>query len=139
MSNLLFFNTNTQINSDKLAYCLFKDLNDAFYQFKMIQDRDKIAGAVPGRKDSLTLLILLVLHRSKVKENRKLWRFNSVNIRSDHLISSDFDRLVQLSNPPLGSKKVVIPESKSLSMNCHRCSWTVKNKFLNLHAECTAM
>ncbi|MEJ2484756.1 MAG: hypothetical protein P8Y68_03375 [Anaerolineales bacterium] len=88
MSNLLFYNTNTQINSDKLAYCLFKDLNDAFYQFKMIQDRDKIAGAVPGRKDSLTLLILLVLHRSKVKENRKLWQFNSVNIRRDqpHLI-----------------------------------------------------
>jgi tRNA(Ile)-lysidine synthase TilS/MesJ len=65
----LFYNTNTQINSDKLAYGLFKDLNNAFYQFKMIQDRDRIAVAVPGGKECLTFLSLLDPHYSKVKEN----------------------------------------------------------------------
>jgi len=70
---------------------LFKDPNKASYQYKTIQDGDKIAVAVSGGKDSLTLLNLLDLH--------------------------------------LGSKKVVIPGSKSLSMNCHCWSVMGKNKF----------
>ena len=52
----------------KLAYYLLKDLNKAIHEYGMIADGDRIAVAVSGGKDSLTLLDLLRIRQTSALE-----------------------------------------------------------------------
>jgi len=56
----------------KLAYYLLKDLNKAIYAYGMIADGDRIAVAVSGGKDSLTLLDLLRVRQTSAREKYSL-------------------------------------------------------------------
>ena len=57
---------------DKLAYYLLKGMNKAIREYGMIADGDRIAVAVSGGKDSLTLLHLLRLRQKSVAEKYQI-------------------------------------------------------------------
>jgi len=57
---------------DKLAYYLLKSMNKAIRDYQMIADGDRIAVAVSGGKDSLSLLHLLQLRRRSVPEKYEI-------------------------------------------------------------------
>lgn len=116
-----------QTNPDKLAFWLFKDLNKAIYQYKMIQEGDKIAVAVSGGKDSLTLLKLLDLRRSKVQEKYEIVAIHlSGNAQGPTSYHQPLINWLNAQTFPSVFKKLDIPASESLPMNCHRCSWNRK-------------
>ena len=56
----------------RLAYWLLKDVNRAIRECKMIADGDRVAVAVSGGKDSLSLLRLLDLRREACAERYEL-------------------------------------------------------------------
>jgi tRNA 2-thiocytidine biosynthesis protein TtcA len=110
---------------DRLAYWLLKDMNKAIREFNMIQDRDRIAVAVSGGKDSLSLLRLLDVRRASSREKYSLFVI--------HIIG-DARGPVGLENTNLSDwlaancyeyalEPMIIPDDETLPMTCQRCTW----------------
>jgi len=59
-------------SAEKLAFYLLKKVNKAIRDYELIDDGDRIAVAVSGGKDSLSLLKLLAHRRSSVREDYEL-------------------------------------------------------------------
>ncbi len=110
---------------NKLAYWLLKDVNRAIRDFEMIAEGDRVAVAVSGGKDSLSLLRLLDLRRqtSPVKYN-----LAAIHVLGDAR-GPDTPR-----HPPLldwlaacGFETKVapleLPEGEPLPLGCQRCTW----------------
>ena len=57
---------------ERLAYWLLKDVNKAIRGYHMIADGDRVAVALSGGKDSLSLLRLLDLRRRGAPERYEL-------------------------------------------------------------------
>jgi tRNA 2-thiocytidine biosynthesis protein TtcA len=115
----------TTTESSNLAYWLLKDLNKAIRDYGMIDDGDRIAVAVSGGKDSLSLLKLLDVRRRTVPERYSLCAIYVVGDARglgylphlafiDWLAKHDYEYVVE---------PMVIPENESLPMNCQRCTW----------------
>jgi len=110
---------------DRMAFFLLKRVNQAIRDFGMIGDGDRVAVAVSGGKDSLSLLRLLQVRMASAPERYELV---AVHIRGD-------GRGPEIPlHPPLvdwlhGSGVVVVieamvlPPGEPLPMPCHRCSW----------------
>lgn len=112
-------------NADRLAYWLLKDVNRAIRDFEMIQDGDRVAVAVSGGKDSLSLLRLLEARRTQVPERYTLF---AIHIQGDArgpetpphpplldwLRESGFPYVVE---PPR------LPDGETLPLGCQRCTW----------------
>jgi len=120
--------------SDKIALWLLKDLNKAIYQYNMIEDGDRVAVAVSGGKDSLSLLKLLDFRRTKAKEN---YEIIAIHINGD----TQGPKLVP--HPPLLnwlekkgystiSEYFKIPDTEETPLNCHRCSWNRKKQIFEI-------
>jgi tRNA 2-thiocytidine biosynthesis protein TtcA len=109
----------------KRAYWLLKDVNKAIRQYKMISHGDKIAVAVSGGKDSLTLLKLLDLRRKSVKENYELSVIHVIGDSRGSEISPHSPLVQWLENNPYDYVIVPlnIPEDEPLPLNCSRCTW----------------
>jgi len=76
---------------DKLAYYLLKSVNKAIYDYKMIADGDRIAIAVSGGKDSLTLLYLLRLRQSSVPEKYETIAVHVMMHKSDGTLCRELE------------------------------------------------
>jgi tRNA 2-thiocytidine biosynthesis protein TtcA len=109
---------------DRQAFYLLKKINQAVRQFAMIRPGDRIAVAVSGGKDSLSLLRLLQIRQVTAAEPYEL---AAVHVLAD---SSG----ILESHPPLMTwlaaagvpYRVVEPElpaGESLPLNCQRCTW----------------
>jgi tRNA 2-thiocytidine biosynthesis protein TtcA len=110
-------------DSSRLAYWLLKDFNKAIRDYDMIQDGDRVAVAVSGGKDSLSLLRLLDIRRRTSPEKYSLfaihilgdsrgWTQNHPDL-TDWLDSSGYD---------FAAQTIILPPGEKLPMNCHRCT-----------------
>lgn len=107
------------------AYWLLKNLNKAIREFNMIQGGDRIAVAVSGGKDSLSLLELLAF---RLKYSPEKYTLFAIHVLGDSMGTG------QLSYPPLvewldsqdietAIVPMVIPDDEAIPMDCGRCTW----------------
>ena len=92
---------------DKLAYYLLKNVNEAIRDYEMIADGDRIAVAVSGGKDSLTLLHLLRFRQHSVPE-----KYTTVAV---HVVTPQSDRM---SGPESETRTELEAYFRSLEQDC---------------------
>ena len=109
----------------RLAYWLLKDVNRAIRDYAMLADGDRVAVAVSGGKDSLSLLRLLDVRRQTAAERYELAAIHVIGDARgpgtplhppliDWLAASGYEHLVV----PLR-----LPDGETLPLNCQRCTW----------------
>lgn len=113
------------MDSAQLSYWLLKDVNRAIRDYAMIADGDRVAVALSGGKDSLSLLRLLDIRRRSVHERYGLCAVHVVGDARgpetpahqpllDWLAAGGVEHLVV----PLH-----LPEGETLPLDCQRCTW----------------
>lgn len=110
---------------NRLAYWLLKDINRAIRDYHMIVDGDRIAVALSGGKDSLSLLRLLAMRRRTVAER--------YSVAAIHVIGDargpetpEYAPLMDWLNNSGFEYRVVplkLPVDEALPMGCQRCTW----------------
>lgn len=123
----------TRPSVERLACFLLKAVNEAAREFDMLRAGDRIAVAVSGGKDSLTLLRLLQTHRLSFE---KRYTLAAIHVRGD-------GRGVTPRHAPLEEwlarqeipYRVVEPEvaAGEAPLSCQRCAW-LRRKALFLAA-----
>ena len=109
----------------RLAYWLLKEVNRAIRDYAMLADGDRVAVAVSGGKDSLSLLHLLDIRRQTVPERYELAAIHVIGDARgpgtpvhppliDWLAAGGYEHLVV----PLR-----LPDDEMLPLNCQRCTW----------------
>lgn len=110
---------------DKLAYWLLKDINRAVRDFSMIADGDRVAVAVSGGKDSLSLLRLLDLRRRTVPERYDLVALHvpgDVNGPQEQF-HSPLKIWLEENGYDYQCVPFALPETENLPLNCQRCTY----------------
>ncbi len=109
----------------RLGYWLLKDVNRAIREYGMIADSDRVAVAVSGGKDSLSLLKLLDLRRESAAERYEL---AAIHVAGDargpdtppHQPLLDW---LAASGYEYAVAAMELPEGERLPMDCARCTW----------------
>lgn len=107
------------------GYFLLKKVNAAIREYEMIRDGDRIAVAVSGGKDSLSLLTLLRLRQRRILQRYELF---AVHVRGDargldcpsHPALADW---LQAHGYPFVIEPMELPSDEPLPLPCHRCTW----------------
>jgi len=107
------------------AYWFQKDINKAIRDYDMIKDGDKIAVAVSGGKDSLSLLELL-LYRQATSNGK--YSIKVIYIIGDtngpgKLPHPDLIKWLNNLDVEVAVEDMIIPEGEKIPMDCDRCSW----------------
>lgn len=113
------------MDAERQAFWLLKDINRAIRDFSMIEDGDRVAVAVSGGKDSLSLLRLLDLNRRSAPVHYELAAVH---------VPADGDGPQGEAHPPLAAwlaasgiptviARLELPVGEPLPMDCHRCTW----------------
>lgn len=110
---------------DKRAYWIIKNINRAIREYGMIKNGDRVAVAVSGGKDSMSLLRLLALRRQTTHEQ--------YHIHAIHVVSDARGPETPVHAPLIdwlarsGFSYSVVPiqlaENEVMPMNCQRCTW----------------
>lgn len=114
----------TPPDADRLAFFLLKGVNRAIREFDMLHSGDRVAVAVSGGKDSLSLLRLLQVHRASAGV--------PYTVAAIHVLGDARGAIA--SHPPLTEwlaatgipYSVVAPELEShetIPLSCQRCTW----------------
>jgi tRNA 2-thiocytidine biosynthesis protein TtcA len=128
-----------QETARKLSYWLLKKVNKAARDYKLIEDGDRIAVAVSGGKDSLSLLRLLQVRRESAREQYELI---AVHVQTDYIPggeahSARLESWLADNRIPYAIEPISIPPSAPGSEpqpNCFRCSWNRRKAiFLTAH------
>lgn len=109
----------------RLAYWLLKDVNRAIRDYSMLAPGDRVAVAVSGGKDSLSLLRLLDWRRSSAPEKYDLL---AIHILGDSRgpAGPDPSELVawlERAGYDYIVRSMPLAPGEALPMNCQRCSW----------------
>lgn len=113
------------MSADRLAYWLLKDVNRAIRDYAMLQDGDRVAVALSGGKDSLSLLRLLDVRQRGAPERYTLCAV--------HVIGDARGPAMPVHQPLLdwlaasGVEHLVAPlhlaVDEALPLGCQRCTW----------------
>ena len=120
--------------ADVISYWLLKNVDKAIRDYTMIAEDDRVAVAVSGGKDSLSLLRLLDVRRQRMRHPYPLLAI--------HLIGDARGPGIPV-HPPLidyldasGIETVVEPvslvENETLPMGCQRCTWNRRRTLLEM-------
>ncbi|HEX9012232.1 MAG TPA: ATP-binding protein [Anaerolineaceae bacterium] len=119
---------------DRLAYWLLKNVDKAVREYRMIAEGDRVAVAVSGGKDSLSLLRLLDLRRRTAHA--------SYQLVAVHITGDARGPGVPLHQPladwlaATGIETVIEPFSLSageeLPMGCQRCTWNRRKNLFEI-------
>ena len=109
----------------RLAYWLLKDVDKAINQYHMIEDGDKVAVAISGGKDSLTLLKLLDFRREYISQKYAL---DAVHVLGDSQgptanVQPELRKYLETSGIDFHVEPLDLPAGEPLPMDCHRCTW----------------
>jgi len=116
-----------------LAFFLLKRVNKAIRDYDMIRDGDRVAVAVSGGKDSLTLLTLLNLRKRYVPQE---YHLVAVNVQSDyqcaaHATREELKEIFEAEGVEYSFEEMDTPEE---DLNCFRCAWNRRKAlFLAAH------
>ncbi len=111
--------------TDRLAYYLLKRVNQAVRTYTLIEDGDRIAVAVSGGKDSLTLLRLLQLYRRRAGVRYELMAMH-VRVPDDPDEEERSRALVSLFESwgvPYRVLEMDLTPDEPRPLPCHRCTW----------------
>lgn len=112
-------------SEEQAAFWLLKDINRAVREFAMIADGDRVAVAVSGGKDSLSLLRLLDLRRK--------WCAEKYQLAAVHVVGDSRGPDIPIHRPLVdwlidrGYETLVVPlalaPDEKPPLGCHRCTW----------------
>jgi tRNA 2-thiocytidine biosynthesis protein TtcA len=119
----------------RLAHFLLRDMGRAVREFDMLHDRDRVAVAVSGGKDSLSLLSLLERYRQTAGVRFELAaihvRGDATGVTAAHAPLEEYlaglDIPVRMVEPELNAEDVT-------PLECRRCTW-LRRKALFLAAD----
>jgi tRNA 2-thiocytidine biosynthesis protein TtcA len=111
-------------NPDRLAYFILKSVNEVVREFDMLREGDRVAVAVSGGKDSLSLLRLLQVHRLSFE---RCYTVAAIHVRGDATGVTQPHRLLEewLAGQDV-PYRVVEPElgcADQPPLGCQRCTW----------------
>lgn len=108
-----------------LAYWLLKDINRAIRDYAMLADGDRVAVAVSGGKDSLSLLRLLDIRRQTVPERYEVMAVHVVGDARGPDLAVHQPLREWLAAEGYGYEMVPLrlPQDEPLPLNCQRCTW----------------
>lgn len=120
---------------DKQTRLLIAKMHQAFRKYPMLKDGDKIAVAVSGGHDSLSLLYLLHVRRPIVPEKYDLTAIHILGDVNGYEGYSPHQPLLDwLENS--GIKYVLQPmilaDNEKLPMNCYRCTWNRRSTLFRI-------
>jgi tRNA 2-thiocytidine biosynthesis protein TtcA len=129
------FDELTHPSPDRLAYFLLKTMNEAVREFDMLRAGDRVAVAVSGGKDSLSLLRLLQTHRLS---SEKRYAVAAIHVRGDATgVTPPHTPLEDWLAGQGVPVRVVEPEvgaGDEPPLACQRCTW-LRRKALFLAAD----
>ncbi len=110
---------------DRQAFWLLKDVNRAIRDYAMIRAGERIAVAVSGGKDSLSLLRLLDLRRKTASEAYDLL---AIHVNGDgtgpwSAVHPPLLDWLERSGIPFLVRPLALPEGEPLPLDCRRCTW----------------
>ena len=110
---------------DRLAYWLLKNVNQAIREFEMIADSQRIAVAVSGGKDSLTLLRLLDIRRKSAGVNYELVVIHVIGDAQGpgDAVHPPLLEWLQTNHYETITAPLWLPEGEKLPLDCRRCTW----------------
>ncbi len=121
--------------ADRLAHFILRAVNKAVREFAMLRPGDRVAVAVSGGKDSLSLLRLLQMHRLSAE---KRYVVAAVHVRGDAGgVTAPHPALEEWLAVQGVPYRVVEPELTAddvLPLTCQRCTW-LRRKALFLAAD----
>ncbi len=122
--------------AEKRAYYLLKKINQANRTYGLIEDGDRIAVAVSGGKDSLSLLKLLQLYLRRSREKYQLMVFH-VQVADAPGETQRIEKLSALFEEWGVQYEILgmsLPQDEPRPLPCHRCTW-YRRKALFLAAD----
>nr|MBC7244335.1 hypothetical protein [Chloroflexota bacterium] len=108
---------------DRLAYYLLKGMNKAIRDYQMIADGDRIAVAVSGGKDSLTLLYLLLLRQQSALERYETIAVHVRMHKADGAPCTEVDPRDALERVDVHLETLEVVDVGVRPNDCFRCAY----------------
>lgn len=124
-----------QADPARLAYFILKSVNRSLREFDMLRAGDRVAVAVSGGKDSLSLLRLLQIHRLS---SEKRYTVAAIHVRGDATgvtqPHAPLETWLAKQDVPYRVVEPEVNEAAGTLLTCQRCTW-LRRKALFLAAE----